>query len=586
MEYYIKNENNNAEVTWKATEPEEHVTMLDITVTFDAPTVPMPVSVGWKEPCVGVLSCWRSNPTFDRTLGPNWGRKRAPARLASCAPVMAWLGNNGENRLTVTVSDAKTPTEISGGVIEENACLDCRVSFFTQKIGAISSYHATVMLDRRPTRYEDALRAADRFWIENGYPYAHVPQGAKEAVYSCWYSFHQQVEPEAILVQCKLAKQLGMETVIVDDGWQTDDNSRGYAYCGDWEVASGKIPSMRAFADAVHRIGMKLIIWYSVPFVGKHTKAYERFSDMTLGKAGRDFEALDPRYPAVREYLIGLYRQAVREWDLDGFKLDFIDSFQLKEETRPTDPRRDTESLEEGVDRLLSGVCAALRAIKPDILIEFRQTYFGPSVRKYGNMFRVGDCPDDPLRNRVYGVDMRYLLGDVPVHSDMLMWNPQDTPEAVAYQMITVLPTVPQISVLLDRIPESQRAVLTFWLRFWQAHRETLLSGKLEANHPESLYSRVLMTGERECIVISYTDPTVLLPEAGDLYVCNATGGKAICLINEGTPAECLVTVRDCAGNATEEELRMIPCGATYLCVPESGLVEVKKRAPFTAENR
>ena len=27
-----------------------------------------------------------------------------------------------------------------------------------------------------------------------------------------------------------------MESIIVDDGWQTDDNNRGYAYCGDWAV--------------------------------------------------------------------------------------------------------------------------------------------------------------------------------------------------------------------------------------------------------------------------------------------------------------------------------------------------------------
>ena len=39
------------------------------------------------------------------------------------------------------------------------------------------------------------------------------------------------------------------------------------------------------------------------------------------------FFSLDPRYKKVREYLSNLYESAVKEWDLDGLKLDFIDSF-------------------------------------------------------------------------------------------------------------------------------------------------------------------------------------------------------------------------------------------------------------------
>ena len=34
-----------------------------------------------------------------------------------------------------------------------------------------------------------------------------------------------------------------------------------------------------------------------------------------------------------------------------------------------------------------------LTKIKTDVLIEFRQSYIGPLMRKYGNLFRAGDCP-------------------------------------------------------------------------------------------------------------------------------------------------------------------------------------------------
>lgn len=56
-------------------------------------------------------------------------------------------------------------------------------------------------------------------------------------------------------------------------GWQTDDNNREYAYCGDWEVKETKIKNMRNFVEQVHNVGMKFMLWYSVPFVGKYTNA-------------------------------------------------------------------------------------------------------------------------------------------------------------------------------------------------------------------------------------------------------------------------------------------------------------------------
>ena len=39
---------------------------------------------------------------------------------------------------------------------------------------------------------------------------------------------------------------------------------------------------------------------------------------------------LDPRFPEVRQYLIDLYRSFITDYDMDGFKLDFIDSFQFR----------------------------------------------------------------------------------------------------------------------------------------------------------------------------------------------------------------------------------------------------------------
>ena len=77
---------------------------------------------------------------------------------------------------------------------------------------------------------------------------------AFKPLYSSWYCFHQDVFAKDIEAECAAAADLGMKTVIVDDGWQTDDTNRGYAFCGDWEVSRRRFPDMAAHVKRVQEI--------------------------------------------------------------------------------------------------------------------------------------------------------------------------------------------------------------------------------------------------------------------------------------------------------------------------------------------
>ena len=104
-----------------------------------------------------------------------------------------------------------------------------------------------------------------------------------------------------IEAEAKIAASLGMKTIIVDDGWQTDDTSRGYAYCGDWEVSRRRFPDMAAHVKRVQAAGLKYMMWYSVPFVGEKSKNFGRFKGKYLYHNGHlRASVLDPRFPDVR----------------------------------------------------------------------------------------------------------------------------------------------------------------------------------------------------------------------------------------------------------------------------------------------
>lgn len=284
---------------------------------------------------------------------------------------------------------------------------------------------------------------------------------------------------------------------------------------------------------------------------------------------------LDPRYPDVRDYLIGTYVKALREWDLDGFKLDFIDSFAPGEAgLPPLTPEMDYAVVEEAVERLMTDVMTALKAIKPGILIEFRQSYIGPAMRTFGNMFRVADCPDDPITNRVGSIDLRLLSGNTAVHSDMLMWHKNDTPEAAALQILSVIFAVPQISVKLDEITDEHRALLTYWLDFMREHRDVLLDAPLEVEAPHNLYPLVKAEANDRAIIALYDGGRLVdLPESSDIFLLNATHEERVALLDSKKRTFRMET-RDCLGRIVGESVIELSA-LSLINVPPCGLVHL-----------
>jgi alpha-galactosidase len=331
---------------------------------------------------------------------------------------------------------------------------------------------------------------------------------------------------------------------------------------------------MKAHVDRVHQMGMKYLLWYSVPFVGIHSKAWDKFEDKLIGKIEQlGAGILDPRFPEVREYIIGIYEKALREWDIDGFKLDFVDSFNLTEESNVGG--RDYRSVPEAVDCLLSDVMKRLTSMKPDIMIEFRQTYIGPLMRKYGNMFRATDCPNDAIENRSRTLDVRLLSGDTSVHADPIMWNPNEPVESAALQIINTLFSVPQISILLDRLPESHDRMLRFWLSFWREHRDVLLDGKLIPLNPELNYPLVIASKGEQRIAAVYADyvvnPGMNIPQ--QLIVVNGTLKDRVVIELDENRGEQIAIIKDCQGEIVNNYKMTMNKGIHSITVPPAGIV-------------
>lgn len=571
LKYKVSGGNEGAKITLESSF-EKGIEYVNVHMSMEKAEIPQEFCVTFSHSANGVRCIWTPENSGE-LIRANWSWNKVGSALATWMPIAQAVSAEDMNSICVAVSDAFIPTEVRVGISEENATVDYKVRFFTAPTTPIAEYNAKIRIDRRNIPYCDCIYDVSKWWKQDcGYTPAFVPEAAKEPMDSLWYSFHQMLDADEIVKECTESVKYGMKTVIIDDGWQTDDNNRGYAYCGDWDVAPKKMGDMAELVRRIHEVGMKVMIWYSVPFVGIYSKKCEEFRDKALWWSNNGkFFALDPRYKEVRDYLIDIYTTAVKEWKLDGLKLDFIDSFKLTEETPVYDARRDYSSLEEATDALMRTIVDELVKINPEILLEFRQSYIGPAIRQYGNMLRVADCPYSAVTNHKQIINLRYTSGNTAVHSDMLMWNKTEAPETAALQFVGAIFGVPQVSVKIWELPDNQKRMVKHYLEFWREYRDVLLDGKLIGENPLNNYSIAHSTLGDCSVFVTYSNSLIDV-KTERAAVINATSYGSLVVKNCNAKPYSVV---NCMGDILETgEINGELC---EISVPLSGMIFINK---------
>ena len=549
----------------------------ELTVSINAAKEALPPTfyVSWELPQLDIHHRWSPLST-DYSMPPPWGGVSV-SDLAHGIPVYSLFNDVERNRYTFATDESHQRVVFRAGIYEEMCTVRCSFGYFTGTKSPLSAYTVRIRFDARDAFWADSVQAASA-WVSSrpGNEPCVAPSAAFKPLYSTWYGFHQNLFAEELEAECALAAKLGMKTLIVDDGWQTDDTNRGYAYCGDWNVSTRRFPDMAAHVKKVQAMGLKYMMWYSVPFVGEKSATYERFKGKylynTMG-AG----VLDPRFPEVRAFLVGVYEKALREWNIDGFKLDFIDSFRTSGEDPAVAENyagRDYRNIAEATDRLLADIMAKLKAIKPDLLVEFRQQYIGAAIRKYGNMLRVGDCPGDKHANRRGIAQLRLTSGATVVHGDMLEWYPTDTVENAAKPVLDSLFGVVQYSMVLKNLPASHVEMIRHWADFTSVHEEALLRGTFRPHDPEANYPVLEGESAAERIIGVYLASSVVDCDAADkpVYVVNGSGAKRLTLRLAAKPKA--VAAFDTVGKSVQAPA--LVAGTQDVEVPVSGYLKIE----------
>lgn len=546
------------------------------------PTAGAVVEVAWRVPCTDAAVFWSPRSDGDPWIPMAVGDYRFTASVTRYAPIGVLLAHDGTTRMAFAASETLWPVEVGAGVDDLSLAADFTVSLrLVLPEDPPDAYDLEVLLDSRAQPLVTTVKGLTD-WYAAAHRCALTPpaEHTRAAVYSTWYSFQQTIDAQTVEAEATRARDLGFGTVIVDDGWQTHDTSRDYAYCGDWLPDAVKFPDMAAHVARVQDLGLRCLLWIAPPLLGRRSSAWPALSAHTLG-FNDEWQAavLDPREPAVRDHLVAACARVVQEWNVDGLKIDFIDSLS-RFPAPPASPTADCALVADGADRLLAAITAQIHAHRPDAMVEFRQEYVSPRLWRYGNLLRAFDCPYDAIENRVRTVHARLLAGPGTAHSDPITWHPASSGADVARHLISAAFAVPQISMRLDVLSAEHRHVLARWLGIPAWWRDVLLGGHLTAIQPGLNYPAVTAHLGTDAVLASYADLAV------PVLARNQSRPNRIAVLNGGardrvlldTPEQLgtyTVHIHDCRGAIVRTDRVDLGAGLHPLPIPAGGTAEL-----------
>jgi alpha-galactosidase len=239
-----------------------------------------------------------------------------------------------------------------------------------------------------------------------------------------WEATYFNFDTEKLLGIAKRASALGIEMLVMDDGWfgnRNDDNTS----LGDWFVNEKKLKGgLKHLVDEVNKLGMKFGIWFEPEMISPSSKLYREHPDWAIAIPGRIGSLSRNQYvldlsrrdvlEAVHEKVAGILHSANIEyikWDMNR-QLSDIGSSQLPSDRQGELCHRYMLGVYELQERL---ICEF-----PEILLENCSAggaRFDPGMLYYSPQIWCSDDMDAIERLKIQeGTAMIYPLSTIGSH--------------------------------------------------------------------------------------------------------------------------------------------------------------------------
>ena len=152
--------------------------------------------------------------------------------------------------------------------------------------------------------------------------------GRRPVLINNWEATYFDFNKEKLLDIARAAAPLGIELLVMDDGWfgVRDSDTSGL---GDWTVNEKKLPGgLGELVSEVRRLGMRFGLWVEPEMVSEDSELYRAHPDWALGVPGRPGSrgrgqlTLDFSRKDVREHVYAALRKVLDSAEVSYLKWD------------------------------------------------------------------------------------------------------------------------------------------------------------------------------------------------------------------------------------------------------------------------
>lgn len=189
-----------------------------------------------------------------------------------------------------------------------------------------------------------------------------------------WEATYFNFNEEKILQIARRAKELGVEMLVLDDGWFGKRNTDNCSL-GDWVVNPEKLPGgLNGLSDRLHDLGLKFGLWFEPEMISPDSDLCRAHPDWCLHVDGR------ARVEMRNQLILDLSRKEVQDYiiesvsaALESARIEYVKWDMNRNMTEPFSGAQTPERQKETQHRYMLGLYRVLEEITarfPEILFE------------------------------------------------------------------------------------------------------------------------------------------------------------------------------------------------------------------------
>ena len=189
-----------------------------------------------------------------------------------------------------------------------------------------------------------------------------------------WEATYFNFNEEKILQIARRAKELGVEMLVLDDGWFGKRNTDNCSL-GDWVGNPEKLPGgLNGLSDRLHDLGLKFGLWFEPEMISPDSDLYRAHPDWCLHVDGR------ARVEMRNQLILDLSRREVQDYIiesvsavLESARIEYVKWDMNRNMTEPFSGAQTPERQKETQHRYMLGLYRVLEEITarfPEILFE------------------------------------------------------------------------------------------------------------------------------------------------------------------------------------------------------------------------